>query len=146
MTTGFDITTRVINKIIAEHYECITITKPAPPEIKGGVTIYGTTIQERIPLQKDLIASLERWRKYIHNKYMNIELTKTQVEDIFRYLCSDIKWRIFMKNKKESEILNKIVIDLVIPIEEITDSKGVYDKIIEEMKKSMSFPKSTNSQ
>jgi hypothetical protein len=141
MTTGFYITTRVINKIIAEHYECITITKLAPPEIKDGITIYGSSTRERIPVQKGLVTSLEKCREYIHNNYLNVELTKTQVEDIFRYLCSDINWRIIVNNKKESEILNKIIIDLVIPIEEMTNSKGIYQKIIQEMENQNLFPK-----
>jgi hypothetical protein len=141
MTTGFYITTRVINKIIAEHYECITITKPAPPEIKDGITIYGSSTTERIPVQKGLVTSLEKCREYIHNNYLNVELTKTQVEDIFRYLCSDINWRIIVNNKKESELLNKIIIDLVIPIEEMTNSKGIYQKIIQEMENQNLFPK-----
>jgi hypothetical protein len=72
---------------------------------------------------------------------MNVELTSNQVEDIFRYLCSDLSWRIFINDKKESEILNKVIIDVVTPIEEITDSKGVYDKIIEEMENQSLLPK-----
>ena len=141
MITGYDITTRVINRIIAEQNEYITITRPAPPEIKGGVTIYGAKKRERIPLHEELVRSLEKCREYINKKYLNVELTSTQVEDIFRFLCSDFNWRIFINNKKESEILNKVIIDLVIPIEEMTDSKGMYDKIIEEMENQCRFPK-----
>jgi Trm5-related predicted tRNA methylase len=140
MTTGHYITTRVINKIIAEQTEYITVTRPAPLEIKDGITIYGTSTKERIPVQKELVTSLEKCREYIHNKYLNIELTKTQVEDIFRYLCSDMNWRIIINNKIEYELLNKIIIDLVIPIEEMTDSKGIYAKIIGELENQNLFP------
>jgi hypothetical protein len=105
------------------------------------VTIYGNKKKERIPLHKELVVSLEKCRDYINKKYLNVELTSNQVEDIFRYLCSDLNWRIFINNKKESEILNKVIIDLVTPIEEITDSKGVYNKIIEEMENQCLFPK-----
>ncbi len=145
MTTGHYITTRVINKIIAEQTEYITITRSTPPEIKDGITIYGASTKERIPVQKELVESLEKCRQYIHNKYLNVELTKIQVEDIFRFLCSDINWRIIINNKKEYELLNKIMIDLVIPIEEMTNSKGIYEKIIEEMENQNLFPKITNS-
>ena len=141
MTTGHYITTRVINKIIAEQTEYTTITRPTPPEIKDGITIYGSSTRERIPVQKGLVTSLEKCRDYIANKYLNVELTKTQVEDIFRYLCSDINWRIIINNKKESELLNKIIVDLVIPIEEMTNSKGIYEKIIQEMENQNLFPK-----
>ena len=141
MTTGHYITTRVINKIIAEQTDYITVTRPTPPEIKDGITIYGTSTKERIPVQKELVTSLEKCRDYIHTKYLNVELTKTQVEDIFRYLCSDMNWRIIINNKKESELLNKIIIDLVIPIEELTNSQGIYEKIIREMENQNLFPK-----
>jgi len=97
--------------------------------------------RERIPLHKELVVSLEKCRDYINKKYLNVELTSSQIEDIFRYLCSDLNWRIFINNKKESEILNKVIIDLVIPIEEKTHSKGIYNKIIEEMENQYLFPK-----
>jgi len=105
------------------------------------VTIYGITIRERIPLQKELVASLEKCRDYIYHKYLNVDLTKTLVEDIFRFLCLDINWRIFIKNKKESEILHRIIIGLVIPIGEMTDSNGAYDKSIEEIENQCLYPK-----
>jgi hypothetical protein len=105
------------------------------------VTIYGTKKKERIPLHKELVVSLEKCRDYINKKYLNVELTSIQVEDIFRYLCSDLNWRIFINNKKESEILNRVISEVVSPIEEMTDSKGVYDKIIEEMENQSLFPK-----
>ena len=105
------------------------------------MTIYGTQKSERIPLHKELIASLEKCRDYINKKYLNAELTTNQVEDIFRYLCSDLNWRVFINNKNESEILNKVITDVVTPIEEMTDSKGVYDKIIGEMENQCRFPK-----
>ena len=105
------------------------------------MTIYGNKKRERIPLHKELVASLEKCRDYINKKYLNEELTSNQVEDIFRYLCSDFNWRIFINNKKDSEILNKVIIDLVTPIEEMTNSKGIYDKIIEEMENQWLFPK-----
>jgi hypothetical protein len=139
--TGYDITTRIINRIIAEQNEYVTITRPTPPEIKGGVMIYGNNKKERIPLHKELVVSLERWRDYINKKYLNVKLASSQVEDIFRYLCSDLDWRIFINNKNETEILNKVMTDVVTPIEEMTDSKGVYDKIIGEMENQCRFPK-----
>lgn len=105
------------------------------------MTIYGKKKKERIPLHKELVVALEKCRDYINKKYLNVELTPNQVEDIFRFLCSDLNWRIFINTKKESEILNKVIIDLVTPIEEITDSKGVYNKIIEEMENQCLFPK-----
>ncbi|MFA5101582.1 MAG: hypothetical protein WC525_00360 [Candidatus Thermoplasmatota archaeon] len=117
------------------------VTKPAPPEIKDGVTIYDTYRRERIPLKKELVTSLEKCRDYINKKYLNVEVKTTQVEDIFRYLCSDLNWRIFINNKEESDLLNKVIIEVVTPIEEITHSKGVYNKIIEEMDNQSSFPK-----
>jgi hypothetical protein len=139
--TGYDITTRIINRVIAEQNKYVTITRSAPPEIKGGVTVYGNKKRERIPLHKELLISLEKCRDYVNKKYLNVELTSNQVEDIFRYLCSDLNWRIFINNKKESEILNKVIVDVIIPIEEMTDSKGVYDKIIKEMENQCLFPK-----
>jgi hypothetical protein len=139
--TGYDITTRIINRVIAEQNEYVTITISAPPEIKGGVTVYGNKKRERIALHKELLMSLEKCRDYVNKKYLNVELTSNQVEDIFRYLCSDLNWRIFINNKKESEILNKVIVDVIIPIEEMTDSKGVYDKIIKEMENQCLFPK-----
>ena len=105
------------------------------------MTIYGKKKKERIPLHKELIVSLEKCREYINKKYLNTELTSNDVEDIFRYLCSDLNWRIFVNNKKESEILNKVIVDLVIPIEDMTNSKGVYNKIVEEMENQCLFPK-----
>ncbi len=105
------------------------------------MTIYGDKRRERIPLHKELVVSLEKCREYINKKYLNIELTSNQVEDIFRYLCSDLNWRVFVNNKKESEILNKVIVDLVIPIEDMTDSKGVYNKIVEEMENQCLFQK-----
>ena len=105
------------------------------------MTIYGNTKRERIPLHKELVASLENCRDYINKKYLNVDLTSKQVEDIFRYLCSDFNWRIFINNKIESEILNKVIVDVVKPIEEMTNSKGVYDRIIEEMENQCLFPK-----
>jgi hypothetical protein len=139
--TGYDITTRIINRVIAEQNKYVTITRFAPPEIKGGVTVYRNKKRERIPLHKELLISLEKCRDYVNKKYLNVELTSNQVEDIFRYLCSDLNWRIFINNKKESEILNKVIVDVIIPIEEMTDSKGVYDKIIKEMENQCLFPK-----
>jgi hypothetical protein len=139
--TGYDITTRIINRVIAEQNKYVTITRSAPPEIKGGVTVYSNKKRERIPLHKELLISLEKCRDYVNKKYLNVELTSNQVEDIFRYLCSDLNWRIFINNKKESEILNKVIVDVIIPIEEMTDSKGVYDKIIKEMENQCLFPK-----
>ena len=139
--TGYDITTRIINRIIAEQNEYITTIRPAPPEIKGGVMIYGNNKKERIPLHKELVVSLERCRDYINKKYLNVKLTPSHVEDIFRYLCSDLNWRVFINNKNESDILNKVITDVVTPIEEITDCKGVYDKIIREMENQCRFPK-----
>jgi Pyruvate/2-oxoacid:ferredoxin oxidoreductase gamma subunit len=139
--TGYDITTRIINRVIAEQNKYVTITRSAPPEIKGGVTVYSNKKRERIPLHKELLISLEKCRDYVNKKYLNVELTSNQVEDIFRYLCSDFNWRIFINNKKESEILNKVIVDVIIPIEEMTDSKGVYDKIIKEMENQCLFPK-----
>lgn len=105
------------------------------------MTIYDTKKRERIPLHEELVVSLENFRDYINKKYLNIELTSNQVEDIFRYLCSDLNWRIFINNKRESEILNKVIIDVITPIEEMTDSKGVYDKIIQEMENQSLLPK-----
>ena len=97
------------------------------------MSIYGKKKKERIPLHKELVVALEKCRDYINKNYLNKELTSNQVEDIFRYLCSDLNWRIFINNRKESEILNKVLVDLVTPIEEITDSRGIYDKIIKEI-------------
>jgi len=105
------------------------------------VIIYGDQEKVRIPLHNELVTSLERCRDYINKKYLNTELTSNHVEDIFRYLCSDLNWRIFIKNRKESEILDKVIIDVVTTIEEITDSRGVYDKIIEEMENQSILPK-----
>jgi hypothetical protein len=139
--TGYEITTRIINRVIAEQNEYHTDTRPAPPEIKDGVTMYGVRRRERVPLQKELVASLEKCRDYINKKYLNVEITSTQVEDIFRYLCSDLNWRIFINTKKESELLNKVIIEVVMPIEELTDSEGVYEKIIDEIENQFLFPK-----
>lgn len=139
--TGYDLTTRIINRIIAEQSEYLTVTKPAPPVIKNDVTIYGVPKKEHIPLHRELVASLENCRNYINKKYLNVGITTSHVEDIFRYLCSDINWRIFINNKIESEILNKVIFDLVIPIENLTQSRGVYNKIIEEMDNQCLFPK-----
>ncbi len=105
------------------------------------MTIYGAPQRERIPLQKELVASLEHCRDYINKKYLNVEITTSHVEDIFRYLCSDINWRIFINNKKESEVFHKVIFQLVVPIEDLTNSNGVYTKIIEEMENQCLFPK-----
>lgn len=117
------------------------MTKPAPPVFKRGVTIYGASKKERIPLQRELVASLEHCRDYINKKYLNVEITASHVEDIFRYLCSDINWRIFINNKRDAEMFHRVISDLVVPIEDLTQSKGVYDKIIEEMENQCLFPK-----
>jgi len=111
-----------------------------PPDIQDGVLIYGNNNRERIPLHKELVVSVEKLRDYINKKYLNVTLTSHQVEDIFRYLCSDLNWRVFINNSKEFEILNKVITDVVIPIEEMTDSEGVYDKIIEEIENQCRFP------
>lgn len=72
---------------------------------------------------------------------MSIELTSNQVEDIFRCLCSDLNWRIFMNNKNESEVFNKVINDIIKPIEDMKGSKDIYDKIIEEMENQSLLPK-----
>jgi len=138
--TGYDITTRIINRIIAEQTDYVTIVRPVPPEIKDGVLIYGNNKRERIPLHKELVVSLERLRDYINKKYLNVKLRSSQVEDIFRYFFSDLSWRVFINTSKESEILDKVITDVVMPIEEMTASEGVYDKIIEEIENQWYFP------
>jgi len=107
----------------------------------SGVPFYDTSHWEKIPLYKELVASLERCRDYVNKNYLNVELTSSHVEDIFRFFCSDLNWRIFINNREEYEILNKIIVDVVIPIEEITDSQGVYDRIIQEMENQCLFPR-----
>lgn len=141
ITTGQYITSQIINKIIAQHHKHLTTPPPAGFWMYRGVPFYDTSHWEKIPLHKELVASLERCRDYVNKNYLNVELTYSQVEDIFRFFCSDLNWRIFINNRAEYEILNKVIVDVVLPIEEITDCQGVYDKIIDEMENQCLFPR-----
>jgi hypothetical protein len=141
ITTGRSITTRVINRIIAGQNESLVVPASVPPGIVRDVPFYDTATWEQLPLHKELVASLEKCREYVNRHYLNVELTSSHVEDILRFFCSDINCRIFINNREEYEILHNVIVDMVTGIEEMTETRGIYDKIIDEMENQCRFPR-----
>jgi len=132
MTTGHDISTRIINIVLAEQIDISPMYEKIVVDINsGGEFIFHE--YNRPQNLKSWTKSIEKLRNYINKNYMFLELKEPQIEDIFRYLCTEDDWKVAIDNK-DSVIGYNIVKELIAEIEKITQCQGLFDKILNEKK------------
>jgi len=130
MTTGHDITTRIINRVIIEHDELyIKVERPLVIHLKDGIETFERNRGMAV-IPKDVLKAIEKWRDYINKNYLFVELDSTQVEDIFRHLFTE-DYQKLCNNNEDSEIWYKITEELIKKIEEITNCPGLFIKIFD---------------
>ena len=132
MTTGHDITTRIINIVLAEQIDISPMHEKIVVDINsGGEFVFHE--YNRTQNLKSWTKSIEKLRNYINKNYMFLELKEPQIEDIFRYLCTEDDWKVAIDNK-DSVVGYNIVKELIAEIEKITKCPGLFDKILNEKK------------
>ena len=132
MTTGHDITTRIINIVLAEQIDITPIQQKTIVGVNNGGE-YILNEYNRPPKFKPWIKSIEKLRDYINKKYLSVELKSPEIEDIFNFLHSDDNWKLSIENK-DSVIGYNIIKEMINEIEKITKCQGSFVKVLNEKK------------